>query len=375
MKKLNHLGLLFTDPQDIIPLYDAIDCVNKCHPQEQITKDLLFKCVASDLISLVFDYQGDIHLKTIGNENTPEFVGSYKYVGLVEVQDYELGMERPHDCIWSAIVMPLEIGLLKPYRGSPILTHDFISSSHYFFDVEAEDYPHRRNDAPLLGMNDLKVDHTQIIFAKEQLFQQIKIRHRLSGRYTIEEAASMIAVATGERKMDIEQMLFSAVESSDLIAHPPGKSIPINHKLKLHEHLIYSAEIYWDKLNDWIKTEIPCLDFIFPAANKIPSNTTPIKPGVTKQVIVIAFEGIRFTTENWKHNLANPRKWLVACRATRGNKSTSSTWWPHLIAVALIGKPGLNGEPIKLRQFDRIFSRELKEWSNEWNTLTEMLRD
>lgn len=99
-------------------------------------------------------------------------------------------------------------------------------------------------------------------------------------------------------------------------------------------------------------------------------DTSVAKKGITKQQVMIAFEGIHFDHDHWGRNLATPPDWLVECRVAKGNKKTSATWNPVLIAIALTDpKRGM----ILLKKLDAIFIG-LKDWEDEWKEASALFR-
>lgn len=101
-----------------------------------------------------------------------------------------------------------------------------------------------------------------------------------------------------------------------------------------------------------------------PAAGKVEA----VK-GITKQQVINAFEGIHFDRDHWGKNLATPPNWLEYCRVARGNKKTSATWNPVLIAIALTDpKRG-----ISVKRLDAVFV-DLKDWAVAWREASDYLR-
>lgn len=102
-------------------------------------------------------------------------------------------------------------------------------------------------------------------------------------------------------------------------------------------------------------------------------NFTPAKveavKGITKQLVINAFEGMHFDRDHWGKNLATPPNWLIDCRVAKGNKKTSATWNPVLIAMALTDpKRG-----ISVNKLDVVFVG-LKDWAAEWREASDYLR-
>lgn len=252
-------------------LQDAIDQINKLHPLEKNIQSLILKCAASNLTPMLLYYNGNLHLKTLDNlNNTPSIVGSYSYKGMIEIQDYKLGIERPLNNFMTHRVIPLAIDLLSPTQGSPEATQSYLNLPYYFSpylyipDESNPETPLHYSEGCCLEISDLEFDSIGVKLAVDMLKQQIKSRHLTSGRYTVEEASTMVAEATSESQIEIEQILFSAIKSSSLTAHLPGRSATIKLQLQQEPHLIYSAEIFWNKLNEWLKVNEPEIHFKFP---------------------------------------------------------------------------------------------------------------
>jgi hypothetical protein len=96
-----------------------------------------------------------------------------------------------------------------------------------------------------------------------------------------------------------------------------------------------------------------------------------VKRSITKQQVINAFEGFYFDRNGWNNALSDVPKWIEDCRVTpgrKGDKTTSATWNPVLIAAALIDK----GKTAK--QLDAVFVR-LKDWADEWREVSASFRD
>lgn len=89
-----------------------------------------------------------------------------------------------------------------------------------------------------------------------------------------------------------------------------------------------------------------------------------VKCGITKNAVIDAFEGVYFDRDQWSKALGkNIPDWLKLCRAEpgkQGDNKTSATWWPVLIAAALLDKG------ITVNQLDAVFFQSLKYWADEW---------
>lgn len=89
--------------------------------------------------------------------------------------------------------------------------------------------------------------------------------------------------------------------------------------------------------------------------------------GITKGSVIGAFEGLYFDRDKWSKYLASPPKWLAECRVARGNKATSATWNPVLIASALYDRN------IPIKRLDAVFV-SLRDWADEWREVSETFR-
>lgn len=100
-----------------------------------------------------------------------------------------------------------------------------------------------------------------------------------------------------------------------------------------------------------------------------PATKVEAVKGITKQLVINAFEGMHFDRDHWGRNLATPPDWLIDCRVAKGNKKTSATWNPVLIAMALTDpKRG-----ISVNKLDAVFVG-LKDWVVAWRKASDYLR-
>ncbi len=97
------------------------------------------------------------------------------------------------------------------------------------------------------------------------------------------------------------------------------------------------------------------------------SSVSKLAP-LTKGQIATAFQDMHYSYEEWEKYLATTPKWLLLCRVARGNKSTSATWDPTLIAAALFDKK------ISIRRLDAVFVG-LKDWADEWERISGIFRE
>ena len=93
-----------------------------------------------------------------------------------------------------------------------------------------------------------------------------------AGRYTLEEAAKLIADNGNEDTGAVTARLMEAVKSGALTVYMPGATIPYTPATVRG----FYEEAYWDDLNVWLTTNAPRLTFRF----SDPSNAEPIGAGV-----------------------------------------------------------------------------------------------
>ena len=133
-----------------------------------------------------------------------------------------------------------------------------------------------------------------------------------------------------------------------------------------------NLEAYWDDLNTWLKNNEQRISPIFQDPDTLDTPFADKKEavkGLTKQQVIVAFEGLHFVTdEQWSRALANTPKWLEPCRVMKGNEKTSALWNPALIAVALLDKH------VPIKKLDVVFIG-LKDWTDEWQEVSEIFRD
>jgi len=114
-------------------------------------------------------------------------------------------------------------------------------------------------------------------------------------KYTVEEAASMLAKETGERESELFSRLDAAVLSGDLPAYPRGSKLKINYGAqstygRCMQPRGYQEYVYWHDLNKWISENCRLLDYRFPdpAAPVVADGTA--KPRSNKSEETLIFE-------------------------------------------------------------------------------------
>lgn len=199
----------------------------------------------------------------------------------------------------------------------------------------------------------------------EKLEQQANERHK-TGRYTLREAARKISEADDTGEVAIYENLCRAVFEHALPVYMQGSKSRHKHKENVPLQNIgeYDEEAYWEELNTWLENNEPRINFRFPPPIT-PNTTTPaaqIERSITKQQVINAFEGLHFNRDQWSKALSDVPKWIEPCRVSRGrkgDKSTSATWNPVLIAIALLDKK------VPIKKLDAVFVN-LKDWADEW---------
>lgn len=117
--------------------------------------------------------------------------------------------------------------------------------------------------------------------------------------------------------------------------------------------------------------------------SKTETKKVEVAKGLTKQLVMNAFDGFYFDRAQWSKALANVPNWLIDCRVAKGNQKVSSTWNPVLIGLALIGKSliqkkstqinSISQKTITVTQLDIVFNR-LKDWKEEWEEKSDSFR-
>lgn len=82
--------------------------------------------------------------------------------------------------------------------------------------------------------------------------------------------------------------------------------------------------------------------------------------------IAIAFDGLRYTAEQWKKPLGDKPKWLKACVAMPGQRGVSETRWnPVRLGSALVQRGHASARSVRAR-----FQRNplLQPWLEDWKT-------
>lgn len=93
-------------------------------------------------------------------------------------------------------------------------------------------------------------------------------------------------------------------------------------------------------------------DYIDEAQAEVSQAQTGPTPLTTNE-IANCFDGLKgWNRARWKSELGSPDKWLKDCRerpGTRGRSGLESTWWPVLIAAALVRQDPKMARTVKAR--------------------------
>lgn len=99
--------------------------------------------------------------------------------------------------------------------------------------------------------------------------EQQRVERRKLGRYTLQEAAALIAQEIGEPAALIEQKLMQGVKDAALIVYAPGSQVRYQ---SLTVRRFYE-EAYWDGLNEWLNKKSRVLYSVSPSLK--PSQCLP----------------------------------------------------------------------------------------------------
>lgn len=211
--------------------------------------------------------------------------------------------------------------------------------------------------------------------AYEEYQNALEIRLTL-GRYTLEAAAQFVEKNSNANADSIFEKLKESAKTGELEVFAPGSDEVYKPKAGRHapDNVVrgWYEEAYWNNLNDWLKKNEPRLDCEFPnPCTSAAAKVEAVNPSITKQQAINAFDGLHFDRKGWNNALSDVPKWIESCRVMRGrkgDKSTSATWNPVLIATALFDKQ------IPIEKLDAVFVR-LNDWAVEWKEISASFRD
>lgn len=360
-------------------LQEATHLLNANNPPYLVTIKDLLRCASLNKIQIYFNYEGGLFINLDPFSDAADMNRSYSYKGKLAILDYKYGAERDHGYFVSNIVFPTDPPNPVPDEGSPMLSDisnvEKLSFSPFIYTSSEPDddgcFPVHVGTE--VFFSDIKIDSRDLptaIDSVTSLKRDIEDKHKNEGRYALEDAASFIANISNATTDEIERLLFSSIKQGNPRAYSTDSLIPISSRSKFDSigaALLY--EMYWDNLNDWLKDEIPRLDFIFSKPGEISAaKVGTVKSGLDKRKVMAAFQGIKWDYDHWGKNLATPSDKLKACRVSPGNKKTSALWNPADIALYLLDE----GE--KLNTLDAVFV-SLNDWADEWKKNTELERD
>jgi len=83
---------------------------------------------------------------------------------------------------------------------------------------------------------------------RAEQYEKQRVAKKAAGRYTLEEAAALVATNAGEPERDVLALLLNAVNEGKVVVHKPGRTLPYRPTTvsKFYE------EVYWDDLNAWL---------------------------------------------------------------------------------------------------------------------------
>jgi hypothetical protein len=248
-------------------LQDAADLLNNKYPLGQVTKKDLFHCAALKRFRIYSPYDGDLLIKFDPFSDNAGNTSTYSYSGYLEILDYKYGAERD----WGFLtfeVLPKDSLNLVPNKGSTTVG-EITNYGNYYFSPHFNPSTDNKSRFPYDGTEvfDIYIDSSDLQTAFSSitsLKNAIEKKQKEEGRYTLEDAAAIIAEKSNSTPHEIEQLLFSSIKGRYLDAYINNGMIPISDLSKFN--LIESAllyELYWDSLNDWLEKKIPRLAFKF----------------------------------------------------------------------------------------------------------------
>jgi hypothetical protein len=107
--------------------------------------------------------------------------------------------------------------------------------------------------------------YANLHFQEEQRAESMLQFKQKAGRWTLEEAASVLGSKTGGTRRFLT-LLKDAIHKKDLIAYQPGGllKIEIDPKTQSRKMVGKHLEVYWDDLNCWLETHERRIAYRFP---------------------------------------------------------------------------------------------------------------
>lgn len=195
-----------------------------------------------------------------------------------------------------------------------------------------------------------------------------------NGRYTLEEAASMLAEHAGMRFESALSKLIEAVEREELPVYEPGRNETYQPKTVRE----FYEEAYWNDLNAWLKLKEPRIGYEFPEPSTSTKSTPQVdKRGVTKQEILSVTWPTASGAPPLENILKNIPKWAEeACTKVgrRGKGAGGSHLWnPAVLAVCLATTSPQKGWKVSKTALDRIIRSNFEDYLSEWEKASEHL--
>jgi len=137
-----------------------------------------------------------------------------------------------------------------------------------------------------------------IVSPRQKKYEKQFVRQQVDGRYSLKEAAELIAKAAKTRTENVLIDLTRDVLAKSLAVFEPGSQARYHPKKVRGDY----EEAYWDDLNAWLVSNEPRIKFEFQDPNK-PSRTDRTatdKPEVIGDTTTIQESGTGNNAERWK---------------------------------------------------------------------------
>lgn len=184
-----------------------------------------------------------------------------------------------------------------------------------------------------------------------------------NGRYTLEEAAAMLAEHAGMRLESTLSKLIEAVEREELPVYEPGRNETYQPKTVRE----FYEEAYWNDLNAWLSDNEARISWKFPSPSprhSAKNQSSALPDGVPSAEIVEKFR----LNDKWNEKLRKPDsyKYLLNALVERGGRGkTSHRWNPAKIGSILIERNERNALSVTT-----VITRQFPKWLDEWEKLS-----